>query len=127
MGTPSALLTRFPVSRETLEHIRNAEESKRRARGQPGEREEREKEDVQRAETEEQNIEYIEETAEGGDTNEKGLEPENPGASHDPGGSWLTKPQYSAFTDLGKKKEYSVTRSEETTAPKNPSADYNFF
>ncbi|KAJ1105489.1 hypothetical protein NDU88_002895 [Pleurodeles waltl] len=91
MGTPSALLTRFPVSRETLEHIRNTEEGKRRACGQPGEREEREKEDVQRAETEEQNIEYIEEPAEGGDTNEKGPEPENPGASHDPGGSWLTK------------------------------------
>ncbi|KAJ1080688.1 hypothetical protein NDU88_000882 [Pleurodeles waltl] len=91
MGTPSALLTRFPVARETLKTFRDTEEGKTKVRGQPDERVEGEKKDVQSAETVERSIEPIEEVAEGGATNDGRLELENPGASHDPGGSWLTK------------------------------------
>ncbi|KAJ1100302.1 hypothetical protein NDU88_005388 [Pleurodeles waltl] len=152
MGTLSAPLTRFPVSRETLENFRATEEGKRKVRGQQDERVEGENEDVRSSGTEERSIEPTEEAAKGGATDEEGPERENPGASHDPRGSWLTKksnprkqpvtylgiilfslpvihwsqPHFSEFTDLGKKKENCVIRSEETTTPKNPSADYKF-
>ncbi|KAJ1084259.1 hypothetical protein NDU88_004411 [Pleurodeles waltl] len=94
MGTLSASMTRFPVSRETLEDFRDVGSEKRKVRedGESGVEGESEWESNQGVT--EQRDETGEETAEaGGEEKETthGEAPENQGASHDPGGSSLAK------------------------------------
>ncbi|KAJ1114711.1 hypothetical protein NDU88_002942 [Pleurodeles waltl] len=91
MGPLSASMTRFPVSRETLEDFRATEREKGKVRDQRGEGVEGENEDERSSGTEERSDETGEEAAEGGATDGEGPEQESRGASHDPEGSWLTK------------------------------------
>ncbi|KAJ1190709.1 hypothetical protein NDU88_000031 [Pleurodeles waltl] len=102
IGTPSALLTRFPVSRETLKTFRDTEEGKTKVRGQPDKRVEGEKKDAQSAETVERSIEPIKEVAEGGATNDGRPELENPGASLGTGEFKLKNPLGKGNGKVGK-------------------------
>ncbi|KAJ1159241.1 hypothetical protein NDU88_011909 [Pleurodeles waltl] len=94
METPSASMSRFPVSRETLEDFRAAggemeavrdgeeREVKGERKANPGGTE-------QRVEIEEEETEVGGE--ERGTTHEGAPESKNQGTSHDPRGSWLAK------------------------------------
>ncbi|KAJ1187377.1 hypothetical protein NDU88_004153 [Pleurodeles waltl] len=95
MGTLSASMSRFPVSRERLEDFRAAGVEMEAVRdgggrGVEGEREANPGGTEQRVEIEEE-----EETEVGGEeretTHEGAPESRNQGTSHDPRGSWLTK------------------------------------
>ncbi|KAJ1157151.1 hypothetical protein NDU88_009866 [Pleurodeles waltl] len=96
MGTLSASMTRFPVSRETLEDFRAVGSKKGTVREEGVEGVEGENEWEPNSGVAEQRDETGKEAAEAGDeeketTHGEEPEPENQGASHDPGGSWLAK------------------------------------
>ncbi|KAJ1214570.1 hypothetical protein NDU88_002188 [Pleurodeles waltl] len=116
MGTLQALVTRFPVYRETLEDFRGTEAEKEEESVTRGERVERGNEFGAGRTGENQRDETDEESAGAGDEEKEATHGEEPDqesrrTSHDPGGSWLTKvihwsrPSPPETIDLGRKKK----------------------
>ncbi|KAJ1217557.1 hypothetical protein NDU88_005151 [Pleurodeles waltl] len=110
MGTLQASVTRFPVSRETLEDFRGTEAEKEEESVARGERVDRGNEFGAGRTGGNQRDETDEESAGAGDEEKEathGEEPEQESrrTGHDPGGSWLTKPPESTRNYRPRKKE----------------------